>query len=31
MATQSSALSRALDNRHLLGFLFLLPAAVAAY
>ena len=27
MATQSSALSRALDNRHLLGFLFLLPAA----
>ena len=28
MATQSSALSRALDNRHLLGLLFLLPAAV---
>ena len=28
MATQSSALSRALDNRHLLGLMFLLPAAV---
>ncbi|MFO1311760.1 MAG: sugar ABC transporter permease [Burkholderiales bacterium] len=28
MATQSTALSRALDNRHLLGLLFLLPAAV---
>jgi multiple sugar transport system permease protein len=28
MATQSSALSRALDNRHLLGLLFLLPGAV---
>jgi multiple sugar transport system permease protein len=27
MASQSSALSRALDNRHLLGLLFLLPAA----
>ncbi len=27
MATQSTALSRALDNRHLLGFVFLLPAA----
>jgi len=28
MATQSSALSRALDNRHTLGILFLLPAGV---
>ena len=28
MATQSTALSRALDNRHLLGLAFLLPAAV---
>jgi multiple sugar transport system permease protein len=27
MPTQSTALSRALDNRHLLGLLFLLPAA----
>ncbi|HTQ01935.1 MAG TPA: sugar ABC transporter permease [Casimicrobiaceae bacterium] len=27
MASQSTALSRALDNRHLLGLLFLLPAA----
>ncbi|MEP7330328.1 MAG: sugar ABC transporter permease [Betaproteobacteria bacterium] len=27
MASQSSALSRALDNRHVLGLLFLLPAA----
>ena len=28
MPTQSTALSRALDNRHVLGLLFLLPAAV---
>ena len=28
MAAQSTALSRALDNRHVLGLLFLLPAAV---
>ena len=28
MPTRSTALSRALDNRHLLGLLFLLPAAV---
>ena len=28
MATRSSALSRALDNRHFLGLVFLLPAAV---
>ena len=28
MATPSTALSRALDNRHLLGLLFLLPAAL---
>ena len=28
MATQSTALSRALDNRHFLGLAFLLPAAV---
>jgi multiple sugar transport system permease protein len=28
MATQSTALSRALDNRHLLGLVFLLPAAL---
>ena len=28
MATQSTALSRALDNRHVLGLAFLLPAAV---
>jgi len=28
MATQSTALSRALDNRHFLGLVFLLPAAV---
>ena len=28
MTTQSTALSRALDNRHVLGLLFLLPAAV---
>ena len=30
MATQSTALSRALDNRHVLGFVFLLPARRAA-
>jgi multiple sugar transport system permease protein len=28
MTRPSTALSRALDNRHLLGLLFLLPAAV---
>jgi multiple sugar transport system permease protein len=28
MATQSTALSRALENRHVLGFMFLLPAGV---
>ena len=28
MATQSTVLSRAFENRHVLGFLFLLPAAV---
>jgi multiple sugar transport system permease protein len=28
MATQSTVLSRALDNRHVLGLVFLLPAAV---
>jgi multiple sugar transport system permease protein len=28
MATQSTTLSRALDNRHVLGLVFLLPAAV---
>ena len=28
MATQSTALSRALENRHVLGFAFLLPAGV---
>src|SRR6478752_1159955 len=28
MATQSTVLSRAFENRHFLGFLFLLPAAV---